>query len=77
MVQIAAIDQHIIDEVRKKRIAAKMSQDDLADSLKVSKGFIGNIESPKYVDKYSTAQLNELAKVFKCSPRDFLPEKPL
>lgn len=76
MSQIAAIDQYIIDEVRKKRVAMKMTQDDLADLLKVSKGFIGNIESPKYIDKYSTAQINELAKIFKCSPRDFLPEKP-
>lgn len=53
-----------------------MTQDDLADLLGVSKGFIGNVESPKYIDKYSTAQLNKLARIFKCSPRDFLPEKP-
>jgi len=27
--------------------------------------------------KYNLIHLNELAKLFKCSPRDFLPEKPL
>lgn len=75
--QIAAIDQYIIDEVRKKRKALNITQDDLADLLGVSKGFIGNIESTKYIDKYSTVQLNELAKIFKCSPKDFWPEKPL
>lgn len=71
------IDQYIIDIVREKRKEKNMTQDDLADLLGVSKGFIGNVESPKYIDKYSTAQLNKLAKIFRCSPRDFLPEKPL
>lgn len=74
---IALIDQYIIDRVREKRKERKLTQDDLADLLHVSKGFIGNVESAKYVDKYSTAQLNELAKIFSCSPRDFLPEKAL
>lgn len=54
-----------------------MTQDDLAEKLNVSKGFIGNIESTKFIDKYSLTQLNELARIFNCSPRDFLPEKPL
>lgn len=74
---IAPIDQYIIDVVRKKRKEKGMTQDDLADQLGVSKGFIGNVESTKYIDKYSTAQLNLLAKIFKCSPREFLPEIPL
>ncbi|WP_343703981.1 helix-turn-helix transcriptional regulator [Chitinophaga sp.] len=73
---MAPIDQYIIDVVREKRKALKMSQDELAERLGVSKGFIGNVESPKYIDKYSTAQINELAKIFECSPRDFLPEDP-
>jgi len=71
------IDQYIINIVREKRKENGLTQDDLADLLGVSKGFIGNVESTKYQDKYSTGQLNKLAKIFKCSPREFLPEKPL
>ena len=73
----APIDQYIIDRVRDLRKKNNMSRDDLAFKLGVSKGFIGNVESPKFVDKYSTAQLNELAKIFGCSPKDFLPAAPL
>lgn len=74
---IAPIDQFIIDTVRRKRNEIGLTQDDIADAIGVSKGFIGNVESTKYDDKYSTVQLNELAKVFKCSPKDFWPNKPL
>lgn len=70
------IEQYVIDKVREKRKEAGLSQAALAHLLDVSEGFIGNIESPKYQDKYSIYHLNELAKIFKCSPRDFLPEQP-
>ena len=43
----------------------------------VSKGFIGMAESPKYNIKYNINHINEIAKFLGCSPRDFLPEKPL
>ncbi len=74
---VAPIDQFIIDIVRRKRTERKWSQDDLAIALGVSKGFIGNVESSRYIDKYSTVQINELAKIFECSPKDFWPENPL
>jgi len=73
---ITQIDQHVINKVREKRKAANISQAALAHMLDVSEGFIGNIESTKYNDKYSVAHLNELAKIFKCSPKDFLPDEP-
>ena len=37
--------------------------------------FISNFENgPK---KYNINQLNKIAKVLKCSPKDFLPQDPL
>ena len=49
----------------------------LAYGIGVSKGFIGMAESPKYNIKYNVNHINEIAKYPGCSPRDFLPEKPL
>jgi len=59
------------------RLAAGKSQADLAADLDVSYGFIGQVENPKFRTKYNINHLNKLALVFKCSPREFLPEKPL
>lgn len=71
------IDLYIIDKVKTLRIEHKMSQAVLAVKLEVSDAFIGQIENPKNRCKYSVEQLNKLAKIFNCSPRDFLPEKPI
>jgi transcriptional regulator with XRE-family HTH domain len=71
------IEQFIIDKVREKRIKLKISQAELASLLDVSEGFIGNVESSKYRAKYNFNHLNSIAKVFKCSPRDFLPKEPV
>ena len=68
------IEQYVIDKVKEKRIKSGWSQADLAYELDVSVGFIGHIESPKYRAKYSLNHLGELAKIFECSPRDFLPK---
>ena len=71
------IEEYVINEVRKKRISMGISQKELAYLLEISVGFIGNIENPKYRAKYNLNHLNELAKIFKCSPKDFFPEKPI
>lgn len=71
------IDEFIIAQVRNKRIAMGLTEEDIAVHLNLSTGFIGHIESPSYRAKYNTHHLNELAKLFKCSPKDFWPEKPL
>lgn len=73
----SAVDWYIVNKVRDLRIKRGMSQEELAIHLGISRGFVGHIESPEFVSKYSMVQLNEIAKIFKCSPRDFLPEKPL
>ncbi len=71
------IEQYVIDKVREKRLKLKISQAELARILDVSEGFIGNVENPKYRAKYNLNHINMLAKVFKCSPRDFLPKEPV
>ncbi len=71
------IDDYVIDSVRKIRIEKGISQKELSYLLDVSSGFIGNIENPKYRAKYNLSHLNKLAKIFDCSPKEFLPEIPL
>jgi DNA-binding XRE family transcriptional regulator len=71
------IDWFIITRVREMRMKASLGQEDIALHLEVSTGYIGHIESPNFKAKYNTGQINELAKLFKCSPKDFMPEKPL
>jgi transcriptional regulator with XRE-family HTH domain len=71
------IEKYVIDIVRSKRIEKGYSQKHLADLLDLSIGFIGDIENPKYRAKYNLTHINELAKIFECSPKDFLPPNPL
>ena len=71
------IEQYIIDIVRQKRIEKGWSQKDLAYEMELSIGFIGNVENPKLRAKYNINHINVLAKVFECSPKDFLPDVPL
>ena len=72
-----AIDQFIVDTVKRMRIEKKISQKELGNLLDVSVGFIGNVENPRYRAKYNLSQINELAKILGCSPQDFLPPQPL
>ena len=58
------IEQYVIDQEKKRRMDLKISQVALADSINVSKGFIGNVEVPKNDYKYNLNHLNEIAKVF-------------
>jgi len=71
------IDQFVIDRVRDLRQERKVSQAELADRLDLSRGFIGAVENPHQRAKYNLTLLNEIAKVFDCSIRDFFPEKYL
>jgi transcriptional regulator with XRE-family HTH domain len=71
-----SLEQYVINYVKEKRIEKGYSQKDLAYLLDVSIGFIGNVENPKYRAKYNISHINELAKIFECSPKDFFPDKP-
>ena len=71
------IDWYIVSKVREMRLEKGITQDDIAIHLDLTAGFIGHIESPNFRAKYNIMHLNELAKLFECSPKDFLPDKPL
>lgn len=71
------IDTYVIDRVKEKRIEKNLSQADLAFELGMSVGFIGKAESLKYPAHYNLKHLNDLARILKCSPQDFLPKRPL
>lgn len=75
-VELEAIEQYVIDTVRKIRLEKGMSQKDLAYMMNLSIGFIGDVESPKSRAKYNISHLNTLADVLECSPKDFLPDLP-
>lgn len=71
------IEQYVIDRVKALRMQKHISQVVLADSINVSKGFVGNVEVPSNDYKYNINHLNEIAKVLKCSIKDFFPDEPL
>jgi transcriptional regulator with XRE-family HTH domain len=71
------IDLVVISLVKKRREALRLTQEDIAIHLDVSTGYIGHIESPNFRAKYNIGHLNELAKLLKCTFRDFFPEKPI
>ena len=70
------IEQYVIDTVTRMRLEKNVSQKELAYSLNLSIGFIGDVESSKSRAKYNISHINKLAKYFECSPKDFLPELP-
>ena len=72
-----AIEQYVIDVVRRKRIEKGISQKELAFMLDLSIGFIGDVESTKSRAKYNLNHIHKLAEIFECSPREFLPEAPI
>lgn len=74
---LSPIEQYVIDVVKKKREERGWSQKDLAYEMNLSIGYIGDIESIKERAKFNLKHINELAKIFECSPKDFLPDKPL
>ena len=69
------IEQHVIDTVRKLRVDSNLRQKDLADVLKTTTSFIGNVENSHCVAKYNLKHISVLANYFGMSPRDFLPDK--
>ena len=72
------IDIYVIDQVREKRIAHDMSQEELSIQAGFrSNGFVGQAESFKYNKRYNVHHINRFAQIFNCSPRDFLPDTPL
>ena len=75
--ELAPIEQYVIDAVRERRKKLGISQEQLAHLLGYSEGFIANIETPRRSSKYNLRHINEISKVLKCSPRDLLPKEAL
>lgn len=59
------------------RIKKGLTQAVLAVKLNVSDAFIGQAENPHHKSKYNIYHINELAKIFECSPKDFIPQEPI
>lgn len=68
---------YIVARVKQMRTEHDMSLAVLGVKLEVSDSFIGAVENPFHRAKYNLEHLNKLAKIFKCSPKDFLPEVPI
>ncbi|WP_423738239.1 helix-turn-helix domain-containing protein [Chitinophaga caseinilytica] len=51
-----------------------MRQIDLSHHLGLADSFVSNVESESQRHKYNIRHLNDLARIFNCSPKDFLPE---
>lgn len=71
------LDLYVMNKVKEHRLRKGVTQAVLAAKLNVNDAFIGHIENPNHRAKYNLAHLNKLAQIFNCSPRDFLPEKPI
>jgi len=67
----------IVENVKKIRNQHKKSQPYIAMILDVTDGYVGQIESSKSSSMYSYDQLNKIALEFDCSPKDFMPDKPI
>lgn len=67
----------VIDKVIQFRRQKGLSQEYLANVLNLTKGFIGQIESPKHSSKYNLNHLNKLAQEMDCSPKDFMPDEAI
>ncbi len=76
-INISPFEQYIIDKIRELRVENGYSQRDFADLLDISYGFIAKVESTSKRAKYNLNHINAAAKLFKCSPRDLLPEQPI
>lgn len=71
------IDLYVADRVKHFRKAQKLSLKKLGEILNVSQAFLGQIEDPKHRARYNVMHLNQLAIIFRCSPKDFLPDSPI
>lgn len=71
------IELYIIRKVKERRIQINISQRYLADCLNVSQSFIQQIEDENTSIAYNIDHLNAVAKILKCSIKDFIPDAPI
>ncbi|WP_158800218.1 helix-turn-helix domain-containing protein [Pedobacter sp. L105] len=73
-INIAPIEQFVIDYVIKLRKQKNLNQEDIATILNVKRTFITNVESAKNRAKYNLVHIAKLADHFGLSPKDFMPK---
>lgn len=71
------IEIYAIEQVRRIRLEKGISQSLLSFGIGVSKGFVGQVESPNGSSKYNLKHLNDIAKFLGCNLTALLPERPL
>ncbi|GAA3651702.1 helix-turn-helix transcriptional regulator [Flavivirga aquimarina] len=71
------IEKYVIFQVREEREARNITQEELSNKLGKNSSYIAHIEAPSKKAKYNISILNEIAKIFDCSIKDFFPEKPI
>jgi transcriptional regulator with XRE-family HTH domain len=74
---LTALDRYIMEKVKERRKELKITQFDLSVQIGKNEHFVGHVESQSDRAKYNLSHLNEVAKVFNCSIKDFLPDRPL
>lgn len=76
---ITPTEQHIIDQVRRIRLEAGLTQKKLSQLISPSEdsSMIGKIESVTTYHKYTDHNLNIIAKILKCTIYEFYPEQVL
>lgn len=72
-INIAPIEQFVIDFVIKLRKQKNLNQEDIATILNVKRTFITNVESAKNRAKYNLLHIAKLADHFGLSAKDFIP----
>ncbi|MEP7279731.1 MAG: helix-turn-helix transcriptional regulator [Bacteroidota bacterium] len=77
MTVASKIEKYVIAKVKEKRELSGLTQIVLSQKLNMTDSFVGHVETPKRRAKYNINHINALSKIFKCSPRDFFPDKPL
>lgn len=72
------LDQYIIDRIREKRMALKMSQEALSEKMGFkSNAFVAATESPRSSKKYNPVHMNKAAVIFNCPLWDLIPQHPI
>jgi len=71
------LDLYVITKVREMREVRGVSQLTLSQGAGFNDAFIGLVERPVRREKYNLNHLNAIAKYFKCSIKDFLPDEPI
>jgi transcriptional regulator with XRE-family HTH domain len=72
--QKSRFEKAVADRVADLRRQRGLSQDAIATMLEVTRGFIGQVESPNSPSSYSLDHLNRLAFELNCSLHDLLPK---